>query len=71
MKTRTISWNTQLNFWFNRSLVTKLTIPSVPQGSFGYVLGPTRIQQVGPQRRSSPQRHRCKGYSATRNPASR
>jgi TonB-linked SusC/RagA family outer membrane protein len=38
-------WNTSVNFWFNRSLVTKLTVPSVPQGSFGYVLGSFQIQQ--------------------------
>jgi len=42
---RNITWNTSVNFWFNRSLVTKLTIPSVPQGSFGYVLGSFQIQE--------------------------
>ena len=42
---RKITWNTSVNFWLNRSLVTKLTIPSVPQGSFGYVLGSFQIQQ--------------------------
>jgi hypothetical protein len=42
---RNFSWNTSLNFWLNRSLVTKLTIPSIPQGSFGYVLGSFQIQQ--------------------------
>ncbi|MFT3933600.1 MAG: SusC/RagA family TonB-linked outer membrane protein [Chitinophagaceae bacterium] len=45
ISTKTITWNTSLNFWLNRSLVTKLTIPSVPQGSFGYVLGSFQIQQ--------------------------
>lgn len=40
-----VIWNTSVNFWLNRSLVTKLTIPSVPQGSFGYVLGSFQIQQ--------------------------
>jgi TonB-linked SusC/RagA family outer membrane protein len=45
VQTRTITWNTSVNFWLNRSLVTKLTIPSVPQGSFGYVLGTFQIQQ--------------------------
>jgi TonB-dependent starch-binding outer membrane protein SusC len=45
VSTRTVTWNTSVNFWFNRSLVTKLTIPSVPQGSFGYVLGSFQIQQ--------------------------
>ncbi|MFT3701908.1 MAG: SusC/RagA family TonB-linked outer membrane protein [Agriterribacter sp.] len=42
---KTITWNTSVNFWLNRSLVTKLTIPSVPQGSFGYVLGSFQIQE--------------------------
>jgi TonB-linked SusC/RagA family outer membrane protein len=42
---RSITWTTSVNFWLNRSLVTKLTIPSVPQGSFGYVLGSFQIQQ--------------------------
>jgi len=42
---KNISWYTSVNFWFNRSLVTKLTIPSVPQGSFGYVLGSFQIQE--------------------------
>jgi TonB-linked SusC/RagA family outer membrane protein len=45
VQTRNVTWNTSLNFWLNRSLVTKLTIPSVPQGSFGYVLGSFQIQQ--------------------------
>jgi TonB-dependent starch-binding outer membrane protein SusC len=42
---RNFTWNTSVNFWLNRSLVTKLTIPSIPQGSFGYVLGSFQIQQ--------------------------
>lgn len=45
IQTKAIVWNTSVNFWFNRSLVTELTIPSVPQGSFGYVLGTYQIQQ--------------------------
>jgi len=45
VSTKAISWNTSLNFWLNRSLVTKLTIPSIPQGSFGYVLGSFQIQE--------------------------
>jgi hypothetical protein len=45
VQTRNITWNTSVNFWLNRSLVTKLTIPAVPQGSFGYVLGSFQIQQ--------------------------
>jgi len=45
VKTKNISWTTSLNFWLNRSKVTSLSIPSVPQGSFGYVLGSFQIQQ--------------------------
>ena len=45
VQTRNITWNTSVNFWLNRSLVTKYTIPPVPQGSFGYVLGSFQIQQ--------------------------
>ncbi|HTI10792.1 MAG TPA: SusC/RagA family TonB-linked outer membrane protein [Puia sp.] len=43
--TKAITWNTSVNFWLNRSLVTRLDIPSIPQGSFGYVLGSFQIQQ--------------------------
>lgn len=43
--TRNITWNTNINFWLNRSKVTKLTVPSTPQGSFGYVLGSFQIQE--------------------------
>jgi len=45
VETKNITWNTSVNFWLNRSLVTKLTIPSVPQGAFGYVLGSFQIQE--------------------------
>ena len=45
VQTKKITWNTSVNFWLNRSMVTRLTIPSVPQGSFGYVLGSFQIQQ--------------------------
>jgi outer membrane receptor protein involved in Fe transport len=45
VQTRNITWNTSLNFWLNRSLVTSLSVPPVPQGSFGYVLGSFQIQQ--------------------------
>ncbi len=45
VSSKNFSWNTSVNFWLNRSLVTKLTIPSIPQGSFGYVLGSFQIQQ--------------------------
>ena len=45
VENRNISWNTSVNFWVNRSKVTKLTIPSIPQGAFGYVLGSFQIQE--------------------------
>ncbi|MDQ2753365.1 MAG: TonB-dependent receptor, partial [Bacteroidota bacterium] len=45
VQTKKITWNTSVNFWLNRSKVTKLTIPPIPQGSFGYVLGSFQIEQ--------------------------
>ena len=45
VSTRNIRWNTSVNFWLNRSLVTKLTIPPVPQGAFGLVIGAFQIEQ--------------------------
>ena len=45
VSTRSIVWNTTVNFWLNRSLVTRLVTPSIPQGAFGYVLGSYQIQQ--------------------------
>jgi TonB-linked SusC/RagA family outer membrane protein len=45
VSSKTVTWNTSVNFWLNRSLVTKLTIPPTPQGSFGYVLGTFQIEQ--------------------------
>ena len=45
VQSRNITWNTSVNFWTNRSLVTKFIIPPVPQGSFGYVLGSFQIEQ--------------------------
>jgi TonB-linked SusC/RagA family outer membrane protein len=45
LQSRNITWNTSVNFWTNRSLVTRFIIPPVPQGSFGYVLGSFQIQQ--------------------------
>ena len=41
----TIVWNASVNFWLNRSLVTRYTLTPVPQGSFGYVLGSFQIEQ--------------------------
>jgi TonB-linked SusC/RagA family outer membrane protein len=45
VSTKNIRWNTSVNFWMNRSLVTKLTIPPVPQGAFGLVIGAFQIEQ--------------------------
>lgn len=45
VSTKNISWTSSVNFWVNTSTVTKLTIPSVPQGSFGYVLGSFQVQE--------------------------
>lgn len=45
VSTRDLTWNTSLNFWKNKSKVTRLIIPSTPQGSFGYVLGSFQIQE--------------------------
>jgi len=36
---RNIQWNSSLNFWLNRSRVTRLIISPAPQGGFGYALG--------------------------------
>ncbi len=45
VSTKNFVWNTTVNFWLNRSKVTRLVTPSTPQGSFGYVLGSYQIQQ--------------------------
>jgi outer membrane receptor protein involved in Fe transport len=45
VQTKNITWNTSVNFWINRSKVTRLTIPPIPQGSFGYVLGSFQIEE--------------------------
>jgi outer membrane receptor protein involved in Fe transport len=45
VSTKTITWNTSVNFWLNRSKVTRFTIPPRPQGSFGYVLGSYQIEE--------------------------
>lgn len=43
--TKNIKWNTSVNFWLNRSKVTKLTIPPVILGSFGTSLGSFQIEE--------------------------
>ncbi|MBV9962128.1 MAG: TonB-dependent receptor, partial [Parafilimonas sp.] len=45
VQSKNVVWNTSVNFWLNRSKVTRLTIPPIPQGSFGYVLGSFQIEQ--------------------------
>ena len=45
VQTKNVTWNTSVNFWLNRSKVTRLTIPPIPQGSFGYVLGSFQIEE--------------------------
>lgn len=45
IENRNVTWNTSINFWLNRSEVTRLTIPPIPQGSFGYVLGSFQIEK--------------------------
>jgi len=42
---QTIRWSTTLNFWMNRSEVTKLDIPPVELGGFGTTLGTFKIEQ--------------------------
>ena len=40
-----IKWTTSVNFWFNRSNVTRLSIPPVVLGSFGTSLGTFYIEE--------------------------
>ncbi|HEY6901418.1 MAG TPA: SusC/RagA family TonB-linked outer membrane protein [Puia sp.] len=45
IQTRNLVWNTTVNFWLNRSKVTRLSIPSVPTGGFGTGFGTFQIQE--------------------------
>lgn len=48
VQSKKVTWTTSVNFWLNRSKVTRLIIPSVPQQvgfSFGYVLGAFQIEE--------------------------
>lgn len=45
VSSKTIKWTTSVNFWLNRSKVTKLTIPTVQLGSFGTSLGTFQIEE--------------------------
>ncbi len=40
-----VTWNSSVNFWLNRSKVTRLAIPPVILGSFGTSLGSFQIEQ--------------------------
>jgi TonB-linked SusC/RagA family outer membrane protein len=46
VESKNVVWNTSVNFWLNRSLVTKLVVPPVQLGSVGGVLlGTYQIEQ--------------------------
>jgi TonB-dependent starch-binding outer membrane protein SusC len=45
ISSRNVKWNSTLNFWMNRSNVTRLAIPPVILGSFGTSLGTFYIEQ--------------------------
>ena len=45
ISTKNIKWNTTVNFWLNRSKVTRLIIPPVVLGSFGTSLGSFYIEE--------------------------
>jgi TonB-linked SusC/RagA family outer membrane protein len=46
VSTRDIKWNTSVNFWLNRSKVTRLTIPPVQLGALaGVVIGTFQLEQ--------------------------
>jgi TonB-dependent starch-binding outer membrane protein SusC len=46
VESKTVIWNTSVNFWFNRSKITKLIVPPVQLGSVGGVLlGTFQIEQ--------------------------
>jgi TonB-linked SusC/RagA family outer membrane protein len=42
---KTVKWTTTVNFWLNRSKVTRLVIPPVQLGSFGTSLGTFQIEE--------------------------
>ncbi|RPD42245.1 SusC/RagA family TonB-linked outer membrane protein [Chitinophaga barathri] len=45
VNTKRFRWNAQLNFWKNKSQITKLTIPAFPMGAFGNTLGNFFIEE--------------------------
>lgn len=44
-KTQKFNWYNRINFWFNRSEITRLDIPEFAVGSFGTTLGTFYIQE--------------------------
>ena len=48
VSTRDFKWNSTVNYWFNRSEVTRLAIPSVVMGAFGINYGSFRIEEGKP-----------------------
>ena len=45
INTGTFQWNTTLNYWSNKSEVTKLDVPAFNTGAFGATLGTLRIEE--------------------------
>ncbi len=45
VSSKNITWNSTVNFWLNRSKVTRLVIPPVVLGSFGTSLGSFQIEE--------------------------
>jgi len=45
VSSKNFTWNTSVNYWFNRSEVTRLDIPPVILGSFGTSLGSFQIEE--------------------------
>lgn len=45
VSTKNVKWTSSVNFWMNRSKVTRLSIPSVRLGSFGTSLGTFQIEE--------------------------
>jgi TonB-dependent starch-binding outer membrane protein SusC len=45
ISSKNIKWTSSVNFWFNRSNVTRLSIPPVILGSFGTSLGTFQIEK--------------------------
>ncbi|QEC42158.1 SusC/RagA family TonB-linked outer membrane protein [Pseudobacter ginsenosidimutans] len=48
VSSKDLKWNTTVNFWRNRSEVTRLSIPSVVLGAFGTGLGTFQIKEGRP-----------------------